>query len=114
MPTWLGQTVSAAEYARLKAEYEERAFQRQPKQGELCVPMFIRDDQKPLMSMTNGKIYDSKSEMRKEYRRAGVVELGNDVPKERAKPSYMEKDRAKKERRAAAARALSKAGFGAA
>lgn len=113
MPTWLGQTVSAAEYARLKAEYEERAFQRQPKQGELCVPMFIRDDQKPLMSMTNGRIYDSKSEMRKEYRRAGVVELGNDAPTERAKPSYMEKEAAARKRKAAVGKALSQAGFGA-
>jgi len=114
MPTWLGQTVSQAEYDRLKAEAEERRFQRQLSQGELACPMFIRDSQKPLMSMTNGMIYDSKSEMRKEYKRAGVEEVGNDVPTKRAEPTRHEKEKAAKERRGAAARALSKMGFGAA
>lgn len=113
MPTWLGEVVSQERYDRLKAEYEERWFQRQPKQGELACPMFISDTQRPLQSMADGKIYDSKSEMRKGYKRCGVEEVGNDVPTKRAEPTRYEKERAKKERRGAAARALSKMGFGA-
>lgn len=113
MPTWLGQTVSQAEYNKLKDEYTERAFQRQPSQGQLACPMIISDGQPHLMSMTNGKYYDSKSEMRKEYKRAGVVEVGNDVQWKRATPSRDERERVKKERKAAVGKALSQAGFGA-
>ena len=46
--------------------------------AEPCAPFTISDTQQALKSMTNGKLYDSKSEMRKEYRRAGVAEVGND------------------------------------
>lgn len=72
--TW----IPAAEYDARKADLEERAFQRKGSQGQLAAPMVISDTQRGLMSMTNGKIYDSKSEMRKEYRRAGVEEVGNE------------------------------------
>ncbi len=113
MPTFLGQTVSRAEYDRLKAHYEERAFQRQPQQGELCAPMVISDGQPAVMSMTDGKHYDSKSEMRKEYRRAGVVEVGNDVQTKRATPSRDEKNQARKSRHGSIHRALSRIGVGA-
>lgn len=102
--TW----VDADEYDRRMADWEERVFMETPSQGELCAPMIITDTMHPVMSMTNGKMYDSKGELRKEYRRAGVVEVGNDGPKQREKPKA---DR--KGRRAAIARALSKAGFGA-
>lgn len=34
-----------------------------------------------VQSMTNGQWYDSKSALRKEYKQAGVIEVGNDVPK---------------------------------
>lgn len=108
-----GEHITPEEYDRRVAHYSEMMFQRQPRQGELTAPMLLRDDQRPLMSMTNGKIYDSKSEMRKEYRRAGVIEVGDQAPTKRAKPSRAEKEKARKDRRAAAARALSKAGFGA-
>lgn len=113
MPTFLGQTVTDAEYAALKAHYEEIAFQRKASQGQLCAPMVISDTQPGLMSMTNGQMYDSKSEMRKEYKRAGVVEVGNDVPTKKAKPTYMERAAEKKKRQAALGRALSRTGFGA-
>lgn len=113
MPTWLGFPVSAAEYARRKAWAEEEAFQRRPTQGELAAPMIISDTQRPLMSMADGRIYDSKSEMRKGYKRGGFEEVGNDVPTKRAEPTAGEKARAKQQRRAAAARALSQTGFGA-
>lgn len=78
MPTWLGQTVSQAEYDRLSAHYAEQRFQRLPAQGQLCAPMVVRDTQPALRSMTDGRIYDSKSEMRKEYKRAGVEEVGTE------------------------------------
>lgn len=108
--TWL----DPEEYDRRRAEYEERAFMRQGNQGELCAPMVLRDDMgKDIMSMTNGKFYDSKSELRKEYRRAGVIEVGNDVPMKKPAPSRDERDRAKKERKAAIGKALSRVGFGA-
>lgn len=107
--TWL----DPQEFDRRYAEFEERAFQRGANQGELCAPMVILDGHKPVMSMTNGQVYDSKSALRAEYRRAGVVEVGNDVPTKKAAPSRDDRDRAKKERRAAAGRALSKMGFGA-
>ena len=108
--TWLDPD----EYERRRADYEERAFQRSAGQGQLCAPRIIRDDMgKQIMSMTDGRHYDSKSELRKEYRRAGVTEVGNDVPTARAKPSRDERDRIKKDRRAALARGLSRAGFGA-
>lgn len=113
MPTWLGLPVTRAEYDRLKARGEELAFQRKPTQGTLACPMIISDTQRPLQSMADGKIYDSKSEMRKGYKKCGVEEVGNDVPTKRAEPTRDEKNRAKKERQAAAGRALSQAGFGA-
>lgn len=108
--TWL----DPQEYDRRYAEYEERAFQRRPRQGDLCAPMILRDDMgKAVMSMTNGRHYDSKSELRKEYRRAGVIEVGNDVPMKRPEPTRDEKRRAKEKRRGAIASAFSKMGFGA-
>lgn len=54
----------------------------------LCAPSVISDVQPPTMSMGNGQIYDSKSEMRKHYKRDGFIEVGNDParlrPKQRA------------------------------
>jgi len=78
-----------------------------------AAPFTISDSQKPLQSMADGKIYDSKSEMRKGYKRAGVIEVGNDVQTKRAAPSRDERERKARDRKAAAARALSRAGFGA-
>ena len=43
-------------------------------------PMLIRDDQPPLKSMADGRIYESKSAMRRGYRERGYEELGNDAP----------------------------------
>lgn len=107
--TWL----DAAEYDRRYADYEEMAFQARPRQGELCAPMLIRDETRAVMSMTNGRIYDSKSELRKEYRRAGVIEVGNETPMKKAEPTSYERREARKKRRGSIERALSQAGFGA-
>lgn len=49
----------------------------------LCTPSVISDVQPATMSMGNGKIYDSKSEMRKHYKRDGWVEVGNDPARKR-------------------------------
>lgn len=107
--TWL----DAAEFDRRYADYEERVYQRQPRQGELCTPMIVADGMKPVQSMTNGEIYDSKSSLRKEYKRANVIEVGNDVQMKKSEPSISEKQLAKERRKGSVARALSKAGFGA-
>lgn len=104
--TW----VDPAEHKARMEYFEELAFMRQGNQGELCTPMVITDGQKPLQSMTNGKIYDSKSEMRKEYKRAGVVEVGNDTPKEKPKVDWKAE---RKKREASLGKALSYHGFGA-
>jgi len=107
--TWL----EPQEYDRRMAEWEERAFMRRSSQGDLCAPMILRDDMRPVQSMTNGKLYDSKSNLRKEYRRAGVIEVGSDVPMKRPEPTRDEKKRARQARLASIGRALSQKGFGA-
>jgi hypothetical protein len=53
------------------------------KHSDFPAPMTILDTMDPVQSQTNGKMYDSKAALRAEYKRAGVVEVGND-------PSVME------------------------
>lgn len=76
----------------------------------LPAPMVIQDTMGAVQSMTNGLWYDSKSALRKEYARAGVVEVGNDVLTK--KPKVTAKD-GRKKRRESIGKALSQAGFGA-
>jgi hypothetical protein len=114
MPTWLGQVVSQADYDRLRDEYEERWFARQSSQGQLCAPMVITDGQPALRSMTDGKIYDSKSNMRREYKRAGVEEVGTE--KQIGRTWMDEKAKRAKQRseiKASLHKAHSQMGFGA-
>jgi hypothetical protein len=40
--------------------------------------MVIVDTMDPVQSQLDGKLYDSKAALRATYRRAGVVEVGND------------------------------------
>ena len=42
-------------------------------------PMFIPDHMNAVQSMLDGKMYESKSELRKTYKAAGVIEVGNDA-----------------------------------
>lgn len=81
--TW----VTPEEMARRTAIREERIFRRKASQGQLCAPMIISDGigrgVQGLQSQADGRFYDSKSALRRHYREAGVVEIGNDVPKER-------------------------------
>ena len=77
--TW----VTPEEMARRKAEREERAFQRQASQGQLAAPMIVRDGQggiRGVQSMADGRFYDSKRAMRRHYREAGVMEVGDEAP----------------------------------
>ncbi len=104
--TWLDPD----EYDRRMADREERLFQKRANQGEPCAPMVITDGMEPVRSMTNGRIYDSKSSIRAEYRRAGVIECGTDTPMTKPKP---DKAALKKARKAALGKALSQMGFGA-
>lgn len=80
------------------------------KRGDYPVPMMALDTMEPVRSMTNGLLYDSKAALRSEYRRAGVVEVGNDVPTQKAAP---DKAALKKARRDSIGKALSRVGLGA-
>lgn len=78
---------------------------------DLPVPMMNFDTMDAVQSMTNGLFYDSKSALRSEYKRAGVVEVGNDVPATKPKTDKAEQ---KKRIQKTVGKALSQAGFGAA
>jgi hypothetical protein len=75
----------------------------------LPAPMVIGDAMPPVQSMLDGRMYESKSALRRTYREAGVTEVGNDVPM--SPPPRPKADRKAVE--ASVSRALSKAGFGA-
>lgn len=81
-----------------------------PRRTHLAAPQINFDTMNPVQSMTNGQFYDSKSALRSEYRRAGVIEVGNEKlnPKPKTDPAAR-----KKEIRATVGKALSRAGFGA-
>jgi len=80
-----------------------------------ALPFTISDCQPALMSMTDGRIYDSKSEMRKEYKRAGVEEVGSEKPRQR-RTWTEEREKRQKQRaeiKASLHKAHSRMGFGA-
>ena len=52
--------------------------QEAPKRADLAAPNVNFDTMEPVQSMTNGQMYDSKAALRAEYKRAGVVEVGDD------------------------------------
>lgn len=79
-----------------------------PKRSHLAAPMLIRDSMEPVRSMLDGLPYDSKSTLRRTYREAGVIEVGNEKPKPPPKPKPDTKAIG-----AAVDKALSRAGFGA-
>ncbi len=80
--------------------------------SDLPGPMVISDAMDPVQSMLDGKLYDSKSTLRRTYKEGGVVEVGNDSsivdPKPFRKPKVTKEDV-----RPAVRRAFSKAGLGA-
>jgi hypothetical protein len=80
-----------------------------PNRSLLPAPHLMRDEMSPVQSMLDGKLYDSKSRLRKTYRAAGVTEVGNDVPMTPPAPKRPRREDIK----AAVGRAFSKAGLGA-
>ena len=62
-----------------------------PARSSLPVPMLSLDTMPETQSMLDGKMYTSKSELRKTYKAAGMIELGNEPMKEFKRP---ERDRA--------------------
>ena len=48
--------------------------------SDVACPMLIRDQMDPIKSMVDGKLYDSKSHLRRHYKSERVIELGNDAP----------------------------------
>lgn len=55
-------------------------YSRQPAlaRSNLPCPMLMTDHMDPVQSMVDGRMYDSKSALRRTYRQAGVIEVGND------------------------------------
>jgi hypothetical protein len=50
----------------------------EPKRSDLPCPLVISDIMEPVQSQVSGKIYDTKSGLRAEYRATGHIEKGND------------------------------------
>jgi hypothetical protein len=73
------------------------------------MPHLLRDEMPPVQSMASGRIYESKSAIRAEYKRLNVRELGNDVPTAPPAPKRPRREDIK----AAVGKAFSKAGLGA-
>lgn len=50
----------------------------EPKRSDMPCPQVMSDIMEPVQSQVSGKIYDSKSAIRAEYRATGHIEKGND------------------------------------
>ena len=66
----------------------------QPKRSSLAMPMLSLDTMSPVQSQATGKMYDSKSALRAEYKRLGMIEVGNDParlrkPKRQKTPDHV-------------------------
>ncbi len=75
----------------------------------LSIPMVIGDSIPDLQSQVDGKHYSSKSALRRSYKAAGVIEIGNDVPTTRGAPR-VDPDRDRKQT-AAIANAMKRVGL---
>lgn len=53
-------------------------FGEPAKRSDFATPYFISDTMDGVQSPVSGKYYTSKSELRNEYRAAGVIEIGNE------------------------------------
>jgi hypothetical protein len=80
-----------------------------PNRSTLPMPHVMTDTMPPVQSMASGRMYDSKSAIRAEYKRLGMTEVGNDVPMTPPAPKRPRREDIK----AAVGRAFSKAGLGA-
>jgi hypothetical protein len=54
--------------------------------SNLPAPMLNLDTMGAVRSMTDGRMYDSKSALRKQYKKAGVIEVGDDKSITNPKP----------------------------
>lgn len=82
------------------------------KRSDLKAPGLILDTMQEVRSQLDGKVYDSKAALRRTYKQAGVVEVGNDSSVTDPKPYK----RPKLDRKAVSnsvEKAFAKAGFGA-
>ena len=82
------------------------------KRSHLNSPGLILDTMQPIISQLDGKRYDSKAALRRTYKQAGVIEVGNDSSVTNPKP----KSRPRVDRKAVSNivdKAFAKAGFGA-
>lgn len=57
---------------------EPKAERPAPKRSDLPCPGVMSDQMDPVQSMVSGKMHDSKSALRAEYRVTGHIEKGND------------------------------------
>lgn len=81
-----------------------------PARSDLPCPHIVGDTMDPVQSMATGKMYDSKSAIRAEYKQLGLTEVGNDSSVIDPKPFRKPKpDR--KAIRSTIERAFSRAGF---
>lgn len=62
---------------------KERRVRQRIARSHLPCPMVIRDDMEPVQSQVTGRWHTSKSGIRAEYKRHGVVEVGNDPARHR-------------------------------
>ena len=80
--------------------------------SDLPSPHFISDTMDPIQSQVDGRVYDSKHNLRASYKQAGVVEVGNDSSVVAPKPFKKPKpDR--NQIKGSVAKAFSQAGLGA-
>lgn len=90
---------------------------RRPDEG-LWAPTVISDNQPPIQSMVDGKVYDSKAALRATYRPSGnkegkyYSEVGNDPSILNPKP-FVKPKPDRKAIKAAVGKAFSRAGLGA-
>lgn len=57
---------------------EPKKEREPPKRSDLPCPRLASDIMEPVQSQVSGKMYDSKSALRAEYRATGHIEKGND------------------------------------
>ncbi len=109
--------VHANEWQQRQWAREDAVFARKANQGQLCAPMIVSDScgkgVQGLQAQTDGKWYDSKSNLRREYKRADVLEVGNEVVSTRFwhGPKQREDYQAEKKKWASIDKAMNRAGI---
>lgn len=80
----------AVSYAWFETGDGRQVYRRVPEpvqtRSDLPVPFLARDSMDPVQSQASGKMYDSKSALRAEYKALGYIEVGNDPARLRPAP----------------------------